>query len=409
MKQHILFASLALLLGLSACQNTRQITFDLHNPSNFARIDELVRIDLPRLGGSGADFKPENYVVYSGPTELPAQLVDADQNGTADYFLVLTTFQALEHKQLLVKNQQGLNRGDFPSRVQAELSVKEGGKFEGKVYKGGTFKNVQSLTVPTEHTDHSNYIRYEGPGWESDKVGYRFYLDWRNATDIFGKKTPDLVLQNVGQDGFDSYHEPSDWGMDILKVGESLGIGSIGMWDGSRVHRVDSTRSVHCEIMSNGPLEARIATRYEKWQVGTRDYDLNSELSIQAGSRLTRYDLTISPQAKNLCTGLVKHADAPLFKSQNTESEWQYMASWGPQSLAGDDLGMAVLYEKSKFIGFKEDDQSDIVLLAPAEGQLHYYFLAAWVQEPNGVKSLEGFKQYLDEEIEKLNQPIRGL
>ena len=89
-------------------------------------------------------------------------------------------------------------------KTYAEISVKEGGKWEGRKYIGGTFKNVQSLKLAPEHTDHSFDIRYEGPGWESNKIGYRLYLDWRNAIDIFGKKTEAMVLQQVGLDNFDA-------------------------------------------------------------------------------------------------------------------------------------------------------------------------------------------------------------
>ena len=99
---------------------------------------------------------------------------------------------------------------------------------------GGSFKNVNHVTNPPQYTDHSEYIRYEGPGIESDMAGYRVYLDWRNGFDIFGKTTPGLVLQDVGQDGYDSYHEMSDWGADILKVGQSLGMGGYGYWDGNK-------------------------------------------------------------------------------------------------------------------------------------------------------------------------------
>ena len=34
-----------------------------------------------------------------------------------------------------------------------------------------------------------------------------------------------MVLPEVGLDGYDSYHEMSDWGADILKVGNRLGMG----------------------------------------------------------------------------------------------------------------------------------------------------------------------------------------
>ena len=130
------------------------------------------------------------------------------------------------------------------SKTYAEISVKEGGKWEGRKYIGGTFKNVQSLKLAPEHTDHSFDIRYEGPGWESNKIGYRLYLDWRNAIDIFGKKTEAMVLPKVGLDGFDSYHEMSDWGSDILKAGKGIGIGSIDRYlNNEKLHfyAVDST------------------------------------------------------------------------------------------------------------------------------------------------------------------------
>ena len=108
------------------------------------------------------------------------------------------------------------------SQTYAELSRKTGGSWEGREYMDGEFENVDSLDVPKEHTDHSWYIRYEGPGWENKQVGYRLYLDWRNAIDIFGKKVDTMVLSKVGQDGFDSYHENADWGQDILKAGKSM-------------------------------------------------------------------------------------------------------------------------------------------------------------------------------------------
>src|SRR5690606_24347117 len=124
---------------------------------------------------------------------------------------------------------------EFKKQTQAEISHKVGGEGQDNVNVGGTLENVDELTPPPQYTEHSEFIRYEGPGRESDKVAYRFYLDWRNGFDIFGKKIPDMVLQNVGQDGYQSYHEPADWGMDLLKVGKSLGAGGYGFWNGSDV------------------------------------------------------------------------------------------------------------------------------------------------------------------------------
>ena len=62
------------------------------------------------------------------------------------------------------------------------------------------------MRVPDNFTDHAYYIKYEGPGWESDKVAFRFYLDWRNGIDVFGKKTPGIVLPFVGMEDYEKYH-----------------------------------------------------------------------------------------------------------------------------------------------------------------------------------------------------------
>ena len=39
----------------------------------------------------------------------------------------------------------------------------------------------------------------EGSAWENDLVGFRNYMDQRNGMDIFGKTTPDMVLDQCGE------------------------------------------------------------------------------------------------------------------------------------------------------------------------------------------------------------------
>ena len=331
-----------------------------------------------------------------------------DNNGVPDEITFVTDFASKEKKSLTVRyTKSGTREREYPKRTQAELSHKFGGKFVGKEYEGGKFKNVQSFRVPPGFMDHSWYIRYEGPGWESDKVGYRFYLDWRNAIDIWGKKVPDIILQNVGLDGFDSYHEMSDWGMDILKVGESLGIGSIAIWDQDKANRVSVTDSVICYIIANGPVYSQIQTKYYGWKIGNQKYDLISDLSITAGSRLTKHSLLISDSPSNLCTGIVKLPETMLIKKFDGGSEWTYFATYGKQSLAEDSLGMAVLYKNSDLIELNEDSLNHVVILKPIDGKLEYYFLAAWEKEPGGIQNEAEFVQYLDNVVTELNTPLK--
>lgn len=381
--------------------------FDVENSANQLRKDAAFFLPVEKIKAKHPNFNANAFVVFHEEQELASQANDLDGDGNADQIVCVADFAPDETKALTLRfAKSGVQPREYPKRTQAELAHKFGGKFVNRKYEGGTFQNVQYLRVPPEHTDHSFYIRYEGPGWESDKVGYRFYLDWRNATDIFGKKTPNMVLQNVGQDGFDSYHEISDWGMDILKVGESLGIGSLAMWRDGKANRVSQTDSVTCAIVANGAVQSQIQTKYFGWKVGDGSYDLVSDLSITVGSRLTEHAIAISGTPENLCTGIVKLENSTLLTTPETNSGWTYLATYGKQSLAEDHLGMAVLYRKNDLIEVAEDQHSHVVVLKPVSGQLTYYFLGAWEQELNGIKTAEEFEACLKQAMAELNSPL---
>jgi hypothetical protein len=371
------------------------------------RFDQTVVLEMAQIKERYPGFNPYAFLVLENDKELANQANDLNHNGEPDQIVLLCDFSSKEQKMIAIRYAvSGRKSRNYPKRTQAELSHKVGGEFIERQYKGGSFKNVEYLNVPAEHTDHSLYIRYEGPGWESDKIGYRFYLDWRNANDIFGKKVFNMVLQNVGQDGFDSYHAMSDWGMDILKVGESLGIGSIGIWMQGKVEPVAKTDNVFCAIVANGPVQSKIRTNYFGWKAGDHIYDLSSELTIDAGSRLTRNDLKITSEPPNLCTGIVKHDSAHVIQSTDMPGEWQYLATYGKQSLANDKLGMVIFYRNQDRLEKTEDEYSLVIVLKPQNEKLHYYFGAAWEKEPGGITNETDFIIYLNETVSCLNNPI---
>ncbi|MEX1381762.1 DUF4861 family protein [Lutibacter sp.] len=297
----------------------------------------------------------------------------------------------------VVKEQEAL-------KAYAEISIKEGGKWEGREYIGGTFKNVTEVKVPAEHTDHSWFIRYEGPGWESSKVGYRMYLDWRNAIDIFGKVTDTMVLSKIGLDGFDSYHEKSDWGMDILKAGKGLGIGSIGrFYNGEVLHfkKVDSTFAK----VENSLENSIVITDYYGWSTANDVIDLHQELSIKPDKRYTKHTITPSKEIEGICTGIVKHG-VNYFAKESENKKWEYIATYGKQTLAEvpDNLGMAIFYEVETVKEVTEWEHDHLLLFKPTTSEISFYFLGAWEQEKDGIKTEAEFLSYLDEKLDELNK-----
>lgn len=377
----------------------------INNPSSIDRTDELVSLSLNKILGKYSDFDVNSFAVYSGGQEIPYQL---EKINGEEFITVVLTLKPNEKSEIKFEYGKGIVPAVFINETYAELSPKKGGIYQDGKFRGTEFESVTSYKVPSIHKDHDALFKYEGPGWESEIVGYRLYLDWRNATDIFGKKMRKLVLKEVGVHDTvakdDSYHNMQEWGMDIFKVGSSLGIGSFGMWSSNKVNMVSVTDSVKYNLLKNGPIKSEFTIDYYGWMVDNKKYDLNANISINARCRLSKCVLTID-NADNLVTGLAKYEGTNFIQRTNT-SGWQYIALYGKQSLADDDLGIAVLYNGKDLIKQTEDKLSYILALKPYDSKVEYYFTAAWVKEPGGIKNQNEFVNYLDNLLIKLNNPI---
>lgn len=287
----------------------------------------------------------------------------------------------------------------------AELSIKEGGKWQGNEYLGGTFKNINELQLPAEHTDHSYYIRYEGIGLENNQIGYRLYLDWRNATDIFGKKVNTLVLPEVGQDGFESYHHDSPWGQDILKSGRTIGIGSYGRYDDQNdfVETFKTVKSTTAKVFNES--DKSFATiDYKGWKTWGKAVDLQSKLTIFNKDRFVKVDLNLNETISGLCTGIVAFKDIPMKQAVSKNKKWGYIATYGTQTLAKkeDNLGMVVFYPIESFDKYVQTKSTHVVVFKKTKN-VSYYFMGAWSQEPNGIKTEAEFYKDLDKKLEILD------
>ncbi|MFH0736456.1 MAG: DUF4861 family protein [bacterium] len=404
----ILFVVLVVIATNVHAQNEKSFNIELKNPTELTLTDYLVEANFETLKKQYPTLTETNFEVLLCEEKQAFQIIKTEK----EYSLCFTVnFTPNEEKSVKFIYEKENPVQIFKQRTYAELSMKPGNIYYDKRFRGDEFKKVNKIKVPSIHTDHDALFKYEGPGWESEKVGYRFYLDWRNSTDIYGKKINELLLENVGTHDTvakdDSYHSMQEWGMDIFKVGNTFGIGSFGMWDQNKVNMVSKTDSVYCEIPYTGPVKAEIKTDYYGWQVNDKKYNLESKISISAGSRLTQVNLSINNNAGNIVTGLAKHNNTEVFKSK-TDGNWKYLALYGKQTLVdeNDKLGIAVIYNTKEFVEEIEDSLSYVIKLKPENGNVKYYFCAAWEQEKDGIKTLQEFINYLDETVKLLENPI---
>jgi len=397
----LLFLGQLLITGSLFAQT--KVIIDNQSPETV--VDYTAEVPLKSL-----KLSVDNYIAVNGDEIVPVEIVsDLKGNKTA----IFPVSSILPKSKIYFNIHSGCAH-TYPKRTYAEISHKIGGQFERKItekynrleYVGGySWVKPNYLRVPDGFTDHAYYIKYEGPGWESDKVGFRFYLDWRNAIDVFGKKTPGIVLPGVGIDGYDNYHKMADWGMDNMKVGSALGIGTIAVWNGEKAVRVEKTDSVISYIKADGKIRSQVMTTYYGWDANGVKCNLQSLISIDAGSRASHMELLTDKQLDNIATGINKDKNSEFFKSEGN-AEWSYIASFGKQSLNNDNMGLAIFYRTKQLKEITTDKLNHVVVLKPDNGYVEYYFMPTWELDWEPVVTKADFERCINEVLNRLNGKI---
>jgi hypothetical protein len=271
------------------------------------------------------------------------------------------------------------------------------------VKQGDAYRQMPRFVVPKTHVIHDPIFPIEGAGWETGHAAYRVYLDKRNAVDAFGKKLPAPVLHCIGQGG-GSYHDESDWGMDIWHVGDSLGAGSLGVLRDGMATQIGNPRRIVAAVEASGFELAAIRAEDDGWSVGHRSANLIADYSITSGSRLTMVRASAT-RGVPLVAGFSKYPNTDFIKS-NTASGWGYVATWGRQSENGKDVvGMALFYPVAE-ISTSADDGRSYYVRFKNPAKVRYAFAAAWAKEGGGIPDEAGFRAYLDQTAAELSHPV---
>lgn len=396
----ILLSSFMLLCvsSLLAQSNNEQVLTIKNNSANNIS-DYIVEIPVEKL-----NLKLGEYIAVWQNETSPVEIVTDVQGNTLAIFCI-ENFNANQVAKYTIKKGSA---DAYPKRTYAGLAHKIGGQFVGKEYIGGnTWIKVNRMVLPGTFTDHSYYIKHEGPGWENDKIAFRFYLDNRNAIDAFGKTTSELVLPTVGACDFDAYHNLAFWGMDNSKVSKSLGLGSIAIWDGEKAVRVEKKDSTTCLIASDGKLRSQVKTTYHGWLANGEKCNLTSLISIDAGSYTSHMELVADKKLDNLTTGIIKDPSGKLIVNSDKNKEWSYIATFGKQSVNKDRQGLAIFVKTKQIKQITEDDLNHILILQPDKnGYADYYFMSTWELEKDPIKTEKEFVDRINLVLNKLENNI---
>ena len=387
---NMIWSGMAFML-LIACQQDK--TYEISNPGNEDIIDLTTVLSRSVLNTYLSDTTSDDFLVVKDLNGelLPSQCDDTDGGGRWDELAFLCDLEAGEIKKVLFETVAVMP--DFPVRTNIRF---------GRMAK--PFEEVTGDTrMKTNDTKFTAPVyQMEGPSWENDLIAFRNYYDARNGIDIFGKRTTAMVMDSTGVNGRD-YHTLAEWGMDVLKVGNSLGAGAIAIGTGDSIYRVGPCGEGRYRKITEGPVRAILELTYNNVPAGERMYNVIHQISIYAGDRFYRSKVWISDlqDDEELVTGIVDLHAIPA--DTLSEGNWKIMATLGNQGFNNELLGMGILVPEQQFARYREAPatggdivNTHLVSLKPGKNAAaEYCFLAAWEMQDPEIKNREYFLELL--------------
>ena len=389
----------SLLIGLltlaSAAMAQQTITVSVSNPSESARADEPVVIDLTPYG----DIR--SALVTVDHQEIPSQLDDLDQNETFDELCFLADLKGLEKKQYTVTLYTEGEPRTYPARVFAEMVL---GNSKDKTLKKNQQNNyIESITARGDAAYTYNIQHHHGVDFESELNGIRIYFDARQTLDLYGKFKKQLELRET-QFYTDKEQKDAGYGDDVLWVGNTFGLGAFRGWDGKAPTLIEPVRSRTQRVISYGPLRTIVEIVDRGWEAVEGKPKLNMTLRYTqyAGHRDTDVDVFFNRPVADypFSTGIINVKNSVEFSDKKG-----LRACWGTDWPSNDTInfkretvGLGI-WIPMKYVKSEEPANKDnyVYVVGTNDTHLNYKVIYCSDNETFGYHSAQEWFDFLKE------------
>lgn len=233
-------------------------------------------------------------------------------------------------------------------------------------------------------------LGHHGPAIENEWMGLRIYFDHKASIDVYSKTKPGLELKEARW-----YPTPQQqkegWGADYYKVGNTVGLGGIRLWDGDNVVLLNpvSNRSAHVAKEGNVSFMEMLSegVPYKNSKV-----DVLVRVTVFSGIRQAKVEaFALADSDVQFVTGINYHDGQKTIKRKN------YIITWGthPEDVAAEkvEIGAAIMFNPKDFVS-QIDDGKQFLLISEPTKQLEYWITSANALEPD-MNTPEKFEKYV--------------
>lgn len=234
-------------------------------------------------------------------------------------------------------------------------------------------------------------IGHHGPAIENQWFGLRIYFDKRVAVDVYSKTKPGLELRKSRWYPSKT-QQKNGWGADYYKVGKTVGLGGIKLWDGEKVISLNTVTSRKAKVKTEGSI-SYMEMLSEGIPIKGKKVDILVRITVNSENRkahIEAYSQTNVPV--QFVTGINYHKGLRVEKSMN------YIATWGihPEDVAAEkiEVGAAIIYKSDDFEKQSDNGNQFLFISKPTT------YLETWVTSANGreqeINSFDKFIEYLN-------------
>ena len=248
--------------------------------------------------------------------------------------------------------------------------------------------------VSSESGDLYTALGHHGPAIENDWIGLRLYFDKKAAIDVYSKANRGLELSQ-----YKWYPTPEQQmqgkGADYYKVGNTVGLGGVRLWDGEKVVPLHPVSNRSARVVKEGTVSF-MEMLSEDVPYRNGKVDILVRVTVYSGFRKAKVEaFTLSDESVAFVTGINYHP------GQQVVVEEDCIFTWGlhPEDVAAEkvELGAAIFVNPDDFSQKMDDGSQHLFISKPTR------YISHWISSANGkeplINSLDRFIDFAKMEM----------
>jgi len=253
--------------------------------------------------------------------------------------------------------------------------------------------SLQTNMIQDESGDIYRAIGHHGPAVENEWMALRLYFNNRaTSIDAYNKQKKGLELKKALWYPTEK-EQKKGLGADYYKVGSTIGLGGVRLWDGEKV--------VMLAPVSNRIAKVKKEGNFSQMEMISKDVpykgkkiDVMVRVTAYSGLREMRVEaFAFSEEDVQFVTGI------NYFDGQKVLKEEDRIITWGlhPEDVAAESVqvGAAIIINPDDFEKTEDDGKQHLFVSKPCK------YISSWVtstiEKDKHLGTLEDFKAYVSE------------